>query len=65
MASSPEEDKVFDDTHKHPKPMELILGKKFKVEIWEIMLNTMVEDEVTKFVVPKAVRYSIRKYYLP
>lgn len=46
---------VFDDSRKHPKPFELLLGKKFKIEIWELALNTMFVREVAKFIVPKEV----------
>lgn len=39
--------------------MEIIIGKKFKVEIWELALNTMRLHEVARFIVPRSV--SIKK----
>ncbi|KAL4223132.1 Aryl-hydrocarbon-interacting protein-like 1 [Mactra antiquata] len=49
-----DEDKsVIDDSHKYEKPMELILGKKFKLEVWEVCLKTMKQNEVAEFVVDK------------
>ncbi|CAL8071464.1 unnamed protein product [Orchesella dallaii] len=44
---------VFDDTRNHPKPMELILGKKFKIDIWEIVLQTMRKGELSRYEIPK------------
>ncbi|KAK6190226.1 hypothetical protein SNE40_002145 [Patella caerulea] len=41
---------VIDDSRKHDKPMELILGKKFKLEIWETCLKTMMKKEVAEFI---------------
>lgn len=52
------------------KPMELILGKKFKLPIWERALKTMWVNEVAKFSVDKEVRLkflilaSLIKFYL-
>lgn len=36
-------------------PMELILGKKFKLEIWEAILQKMALNEVACFKVHKSV----------
>ncbi|ODM93737.1 AH receptor-interacting protein [Orchesella cincta] len=44
--------RVYDDTRTHPKPMELIFGKKFKIPIWELALHTMREGELSAFQVP-------------
>lgn len=33
----------------HSKPMELILGKKFKLPVWEQVLTTMREGEIAEF----------------
>ncbi|XP_046351533.1 AH receptor-interacting protein-like [Haliotis rufescens] len=41
---------VLDDSRKHPKPLEIILGKKFKLEVWEMCLQTMKEGEVSEFI---------------
>ena len=46
---------MIDNTKKMEKPMELLLGKQFKLEIWEAMLKTMAVGEVAKFTVPKLV----------
>jgi len=49
---------IIDDTFKYKKPMELIIGKKFKLEIWELILHTMRLNERSKYVIPKAVRFN-------
>lgn len=44
--------KVLDDSRKmgsHSKPMELILGKKFKLAVWERVVVTMRPGEVSEF----------------
>ncbi|KAK3084968.1 hypothetical protein FSP39_022158 [Pinctada imbricata] len=44
------EDKtVLDDSRNHTKPMELILGKKFKLEVWEECISTMRVGEISSF----------------
>lgn len=35
--------------------MELILGKKFKLEVWEACIRTMLPGEVAAFTVDKSV----------
>ncbi|XP_073699064.1 AH receptor-interacting protein [Garra rufa] len=35
--------------HSHSKPMELILGKKFKLPVWEQVVTTMREGEIAEF----------------
>lgn len=37
------------------KPMELVLGKKFKLEIWETIVQAMAVGEVAKFTVDRTV----------
>jgi len=37
------------------KPMELVLGKKFKLEVWEAIIQTMSISEVSTFAVDKSV----------
>lgn len=44
---------VLDDSRKWEKPMELLLGKKFKLEAWELCLKTMKVNEVSSFVVKR------------
>lgn len=51
-----EEQKVIDDSKKIGKPMELIIGKKFKFEVWEAIVKKMSLNEVAKFRVNKSVR---------
>ncbi|KAL3856858.1 hypothetical protein ACJMK2_011569 [Sinanodonta woodiana] len=48
-----DERSVIDDSRKHERPMELVLGKKFKLEIWETLLKTMKPKEVAEFWVDK------------
>jgi AH receptor-interacting protein len=40
---------VLDDSRTWEKAMELILGKKFKLEAWETCLQTMAVGEVASF----------------
>ncbi|TRZ00871.1 hypothetical protein DNTS_034090 [Danionella cerebrum] len=43
---------VLDDSRTmggHSKPMELILGKKFKLPVWEKVVTTMREGEIAEF----------------
>lgn len=35
--------------------MELVLGKKFKMEVWEVLVQKMALHEVAKFKVDKSV----------
>ncbi|KAK3731243.1 hypothetical protein RRG08_025786 [Elysia crispata] len=44
-----EEKTVLDDSRTVGKPMELIFGKKFKLEVWEKLLKTMKVKEVAEF----------------
>lgn len=44
-----EEKTVLDDSKKSNKPMELIFGKKFKLEVWEKLLKSMKVKEVAEF----------------
>lgn len=47
--------KLLDDSKSLGKPMELVLGKKFKLEVWEVMVQKMSVNEVAKFTVDKSV----------
>lgn len=38
------------------KPLELVLGKKFKLEVWEVILQKMALNEVAEFTVDKSVK---------
>uniref|UniRef100_F7DAC9 peptidylprolyl isomerase n=1 Tax=Monodelphis domestica TaxID=13616 RepID=F7DAC9_MONDO len=46
---SDEEGAVLDDSRHRGKPMELILGKKFKLPVWETIVSTMRPGEVAEF----------------
>lgn len=39
------------------QPFELLIGKKFKLEVWEELIKTMREKEVARFICEKSVRY--------
>lgn len=63
---------IIDDSkqYSNDKPMELIVGKKFKLEVWERALKTMWLHEVAKFSVVKELLYDypltakqLREYY--
>ena len=42
-------DKVLDDSRKWDRHMELVFGKKFKLEVWETCIQTMAMNEVASF----------------
>lgn len=46
---------VIDDSRKMGKPMELIIGKQFKLEVWETIVQAMAINEVASFVVDKSL----------
>ncbi|XP_034230192.1 AH receptor-interacting protein [Thrips palmi] len=46
---------VIDDSRKMGKPMELVLGKKFKLEVWETIVQLMSLNEVASFTVDKSL----------
>ena len=43
------EKKELDDSRKTGEPLELYLGKKFKLEVWETCLKSMRQGEVASF----------------
>ncbi|XP_016925209.1 AH receptor-interacting protein [Drosophila suzukii] len=47
--------RIIDDSRKMEKPMELVLGKKFKLEVWELIVQQMSLNEVAKFTVHKSL----------
>ncbi|GAB0100252.1 AH receptor-interacting protein [Sergentomyia squamirostris] len=47
--------KLLDDSRKDNKPMELVLGKQFKLEVWEVIVQKMAVHEVAKFTVDKSL----------
>lgn len=46
---------VIDDSKAINKPMEIILGKQFKMPIWEECLKSMRVEEIAEFRVEKNV----------
>lgn len=46
---SDNEGTVLDDSRMRGKPMELIIGKKFKLPVWETIVCTMREGEIAQF----------------
>ncbi|XP_058063695.1 AH receptor-interacting protein-like [Anopheles bellator] len=40
---------LIDDSRARQKPMELVLGKKFKLEVWESIVQQMALNEVARF----------------
>lgn len=40
---------MLDDSRMRGKPMELIIGKKFKLPVWETIVCTMREGEIAQF----------------
>lgn len=40
--------------------MELVIGKKFKLEVWETVVQAMAVGEVAKFTVDKSVGTSLQ-----
>ncbi|KOX68421.1 AH receptor-interacting protein [Melipona quadrifasciata] len=46
---------VIDDSKTMGNPMELVLGKKFKLEVWEVIVQKMALNEVACFRVDKSL----------
>jgi len=46
---------IIDDSRLMGNPMELVLGKKFKLEVWEAIIQKMALNEVAHFKVHKSV----------
>lgn len=46
---------VIDDSKKMKSPMELVLGKQFKLEVWETIVQKMALNEISCFRVDKSV----------
>ena len=46
---------VIDDSRKFTQPVEILIGKKFKLEVWETIVQTMAVNEVAEFHVEKNV----------
>ncbi|XP_066588765.1 AH receptor-interacting protein isoform X2 [Prorops nasuta] len=50
-----QEKTVLDDSKKMQRPMELVLGKKFKLEVWEAIVQKMALNEVARFTINKSL----------
>lgn len=48
---------VIDDSRMMGNPMELVLGKKFKLEVWEVIVQKMALNEIACFKVHKSVSF--------
>lgn len=46
---------MIDDSRTMANMMELVLGKKFKLEVWEAIIQKMALNEVANFKVDKSV----------
>ncbi|XP_017882338.1 AH receptor-interacting protein [Ceratina calcarata] len=46
---------VIDDSKTMCNPMELVLGKQFKLEVWEVIVQKMALNEVARFRVDKSL----------
>ncbi|XP_043787813.1 AH receptor-interacting protein isoform X2 [Apis laboriosa] len=46
---------IIDDSKVMGNPMELVLGKKFKLEVWEIIVQKMALNEVACFRIDKSL----------
>lgn len=53
---------VIDDSRVLGQPMELVLGKSFKLECWEVMVQKMAVNEVARFRVDKSVIMNINRF---
>lgn len=50
-----EEKTLLDDSRNAQKPMELILGKQFKLDVWEVCVQMMSVGEISSFTVDKSL----------
>lgn len=50
-----EPDGVIDDSRKLSRPMELLIGKEFKLPVWEQCLKSMKVGEVAEFIIHKSL----------
>ncbi|CAG2107339.1 unnamed protein product [Medioppia subpectinata] len=55
VAADGAEELVIDDTRKCGKPMELIIGKKFKLILWEEWIKSMRVREVSRLVADRVL----------
>lgn len=55
---------VIDDSHRYSQPIEILIGKKFKLEVWETIVQTMAVNEVAEFHVEKNVTLQISRSFV-
>lgn len=53
---------IIDDSRKMKEPMQLVIGLKFKLEVWEVIVQKMSVNEVARFTVDKSVSCSSKFY---
>uniref|UniRef100_A0A5F9DGP8 peptidylprolyl isomerase n=1 Tax=Oryctolagus cuniculus TaxID=9986 RepID=A0A5F9DGP8_RABIT len=58
---SDREGTVLDDSRARGKPMELIIGKKFKLPVWETIVRSMREGETAQFLCDTKVGAAARR----
>ena len=46
------------------QPFELLIGKKFKLEVWEELIKTMRVKEVARFMCHKSVRSPYKSFII-
>ena len=46
---------IIDDSKTFSQPVEILIGKQFKLEVWENIVQTMAVNEVAEFQVDKNV----------
>lgn len=63
MNENGEDSHIIDDSKKIGKPMEIILGKQFKMPVWEECLKSMRLHEVSEFSIKKKVSMLCLKCY--
>lgn len=65
MEGEKEGETIDDSRRMHADPMCIVIGKQFKLEIWEKMLQNMTQGQVAEFIVPKQVSSSLWPLYVP
>lgn len=54
---------MIDDSKLWKEPVELLLGKKFKLEVLEACIRTMAPGEVSSFTIDKMVSVFFHLFY--
>lgn len=52
---------VIDDSRNMKEPMQLVIGLKFKLEVWEVIVQKMALHEISSFTVDKSVSRLFQK----